>query len=102
MKYVVDVSGYAPGADEFSTFVVAVMGNFSPPPAALIDATEGATKSELFLPLIFPTPRLVVTAYWYSTYPIDPSVCWTAAATPDEPLPPVPFGHCTALSAPIF
>src|SRR5919204_189644 len=31
-----------------------------------------------------------------------PSVCWMEAATPALPLPPVPPGHCTALSAPIF
>src|SRR5437763_6427847 len=29
-----------------------------------------------------------------------PLVCLIAAATPELPLPPVPLGHCTALSAP--
>src|SRR2546428_13642921 len=31
-----------------------------------------------------------------------PSVCEMPAATPSLPSPPVPTGHCTALSAPTF
>ena len=66
-RYVADEMGYAPLAVEFRMFVVGVMGNDRLPAAALIDEVDGATKSELFLPLTLAKPSFVDTANWYST-----------------------------------
>src|SRR5438105_2608194 len=83
-------------------FVVSVMGNFRIPPAALIDCTEGVTYWPSLSRLIWATPRPELTAKSKDRKPIDPSVWLIAAATPSFPSPPVPTGHCTALSAPTF
>ena len=45
-------------------------------------------------------PRLLVTAKSNERYPTAPSVWVIPAATPSFPLPPVPTGQLTALSAP--
>src|SRR5919201_517809 len=99
-RYVDDEIGYAPSAFEFRLLVVGLMGNVSPCPAALIDDVEGATKSELFLPLMLAKPSCEETAYWYSTYPAAACVWLMHAATPELPFPPLPTGHATDLSAP--
>src|SRR6266542_2781195 len=83
-------------------FVSALMGNFRMPPAALIESTEGVTYCPSLSRLICDTPSPLDTAKSKERYPTDPSVWLMAAATPSLPSPPVPTGHCTALSAPTF
>src|SRR5438874_3725444 len=82
-------------------FVVGWIGNVSPPPALLIESIEGAMK-EPSVALMSAIPRFADTAKSNERYPIEPSVWPIAAATPSFPSPPVPVGHCTALSAPTF
>src|SRR5438552_5963220 len=83
-------------------FVSELMGNLRIPPAALIESTEGATYCPSLSRLICATPSPLDTAKSKERYPTEPSVWLTAAATPSLPSPPVPTGHCTALSAPTF
>src|SRR5207248_625746 len=48
----------------------------------------------------FTTPSELALAKDSSAYPMAPSVCFTAAVTPSEPLAPCPVGHGTSLAAP--
>src|SRR2546423_6742457 len=83
-------------------FVSAVMGTLSPPPALLTVSTDGVSYWPSLSRLMSATPRPLDTAKSNDRYPIAPSVWLIAAATPSFPSPPVPTGHCTALSAPTF
>src|SRR2546428_3454239 len=82
--------------------VSALMGNWRIPPAALIESTLGLTNWPSLSRLIEATANPLFTAKSYERYPIEPSVWVRPAATPSFPSPPVPTGHCTALSAPTW
>src|SRR5207249_1355822 len=65
-------------------------------------ATEVALGSTKLPPAFFTftVPRELALSNDSSAYPMAPSVCFTAAVTPSEPLAPWPVGHGTSLAAP--